>query len=204
MVLLLPRLSLHLHHPRPRRDLLPGEIIWPEDLEIVPWPAHPGLPDGTLRDASGPVGRIPQERILAGEPIREARLAPPEAGLGLPAVLSEGQRAWTTPYIPGLLPHLTPSDHVDLIDAGLPHPTTILAGARVLQLDPGSDTITLAVPEHVLGALEAAEARGALAASVVGAASTGPHGPAPEQRLDSETYALPDAVWGLGSREQAP
>src|SRR5262245_20478727 len=93
-----------------RHDLMPGQTVQPEDLvSIEPWLP---LDDRALTSADQAVGRVPVERILAGELLREERLADPEAGVGLNAVLPRGTVAVRVPLGASLA---EPGDYVDLL-----------------------------------------------------------------------------------------
>lgn len=126
------------------RDLPVGAPIGETDVTIVPF--VPGVvPEGsifsTLDDV---VGRTPRERILASEPIRDERIARPDAGIGLNAIVQPGRRAMTVATntedaVAGLL---QPGNFVDIIVTIKPEdPTatnakwvtdTILQSIRVL------------------------------------------------------------------------
>lgn len=126
------------------RDLPVGAPIGEADVTIVAYvPAV--VPEGsifsTLDDV---VGRTPRERILASEPIRDERIARPDAGIGLNAIVQPGRRAMTVATntedaVAGLL---QPGNFVDIIVTIKPEdPTaanakwvtdTILQSIRVL------------------------------------------------------------------------
>ncbi len=126
------------------RDLLVGMPISEDDVTVVQ--LVPGIvPDAstfsTLEDV---VGRTPRERILASEPIRDERIARPDAGIGLNAIVQPGKRAMTVSTntedaVAGLL---QPGNFVDIIVTIKPEdPTaatakwvtdTILQSIRVL------------------------------------------------------------------------
>lgn len=74
------------------RTLHPGFEITEEDVRLVDMPPHlaPADGEGSLHML---VGRIPAERILEGDPVREARLADFTAARGLAALIPEGLRA---------------------------------------------------------------------------------------------------------------
>lgn len=99
------------------RDLLVGMPISEDDVAVMQ--LAPGvIPEGstfsTLEDV---VGRTPRERILASEPIRDERIARPDAGIGLNAIVQPGKRAMTVATntedaVAGLL---QPGNYVDII-----------------------------------------------------------------------------------------
>lgn len=94
-----------------RHDLMPGKTVLPEDLTMIDLP--PGRKDdAAFTHSDQAVGRVPTERILAFEALREARFAPPEAGVGLNAVVAAGEVAVR---IPLGVAEIQPGNHVDLL-----------------------------------------------------------------------------------------
>ncbi|MFK7929066.1 MAG: Flp pilus assembly protein CpaB [Myxococcota bacterium] len=65
-------------------------------------------------------GRVPRERILAGEPIRKERLANPQAGAGLNALIPKGQRALQVELrgANAVAGFVNPGDYVDILFTG--------------------------------------------------------------------------------------
>lgn len=110
------------------RDLYMGLPITPDDVavrQLVPEMVPPeGMTFGALADV---LGRTPRERILANELLREERLARPDAGIGLNAIVTPGKRAMTIATntetaVAGLL---APGNYVDIIVTIKPEdPTT--------------------------------------------------------------------------------
>jgi len=74
------------------RDLYQGIGVTEDDLYAVQFPTSE-LPEGVFLTPEHVVGRVPRERILANELVRAERLARPEVGEGLHAVIPRGQRA---------------------------------------------------------------------------------------------------------------
>lgn len=95
--------------------LYAGFEIRLSDLTVVQMP--PELAPG---DATGSptqlVGRVPAERILAHDPIREGRLADFGASRGLSALIPDGYRALSLPLVnaPAGAGFLLPGDRVDM------------------------------------------------------------------------------------------
>lgn len=77
------------------RDLYMGLPISGED--VVERDMNPDMIDKehTFASMSDVLGRTPRERILANEPVRDERLARPDAGVGLNAIVTPGKRAMT-------------------------------------------------------------------------------------------------------------
>ncbi len=98
------------------RDLYQGVTITEEDLYAVEIPPR-FLPENVFLSPEHVVGRIPRERILANEFIRADRLADPESGIGLNAVIPRGMRAISVEIADGraLSGFLNPGNYVDVL-----------------------------------------------------------------------------------------
>jgi len=98
------------------RDLYQGRTITEEDLTMTELPPT-FVPDSVLRQPEQATGRVPRERILANEFIREERLADPEAGLGLNAIIPRGMRALSINISSGsaVSGFLNPGNYVDIL-----------------------------------------------------------------------------------------
>jgi len=99
-----------------KRDLGPGKTITAEDLEMTELPPD-YVPDSVLRQVEQAKGRVPRERILRGEFIREERLADPEAGVGLNAIIPRGMRALSINISDGsaVSGFLNPGNYADVL-----------------------------------------------------------------------------------------
>lgn len=89
-------------------------------------------------------GRVPRERILPGEPIRQERLADPKAGAGLNALIPKGQRALQVEMrgAQAVAGFVNPGDYVDVLFTGKnpdegkkDHTRTLLQSKYVLAVD---------------------------------------------------------------------
>jgi pilus assembly protein CpaB len=98
------------------QDIGPGKTIVPDDLAMTELPPE-YVPDSVLRQPEQAVGRVPRERILKNEFIREERLADPEAGLGLNAIIPRGMRALSINISSGsaVSGFLNPGNYVDVL-----------------------------------------------------------------------------------------
>ncbi|MEN0068047.1 MAG: Flp pilus assembly protein CpaB [Myxococcota bacterium] len=98
------------------RDLYQGVTITEEDLYAVQIPPK-YLPEGVFLSPEHVVGRIPRERILANEFVRADRLADPESGVGLNAIIPRGMRALSVSVRDGaaLSGFLNPGNYVDVL-----------------------------------------------------------------------------------------
>jgi len=106
------------------RDLYQGVTITEEDLYAVRIPPR-FLPEGVFLSPEHVVGRIPRERILANEFVRADRLADPESGIGLNAVIPRGMRAISVNIKDGaaLSGFLNPGNYVDVLVTVAPDET---------------------------------------------------------------------------------
>jgi pilus assembly protein CpaB len=97
-------------------DLYQGVTITEDDLYAVAVPIDM-LADTVYRSPEHVVGRIPRERILGDEFVREERLADADEGIGLNAIIPRGQRAISININDGnaLSGHLAPGNYVDLL-----------------------------------------------------------------------------------------
>lgn len=99
------------------------------------------IPEEVYRTKQEVMGRVAMERILYGEFIREERLAEPEAGTGLAAIIPRGMRAYQVKVAGGaqLSGFLNPGNFVDVIavcvEANPPEVRTILRSVTVLAVD---------------------------------------------------------------------
>lgn len=77
------------------RDLYMGLPITPDDVAVRELVPEMVPQDATFPALADVLGRTPRERILTNEMIREERLARPDAGIGLNAIVTPGKRAMT-------------------------------------------------------------------------------------------------------------
>jgi pilus assembly protein CpaB len=107
------------------RDLYQGVTITEDDLYAVQIPPK-YLPEGVFLSPEHVVGRIPRERILANEFVRADRLADPESGVGLNAVIPRGMRAISINISDGaaLSGFLNPNNYVDVLVTVQPEEAT--------------------------------------------------------------------------------
>jgi pilus assembly protein CpaB len=99
-----------------KQDIWQGKTIQVEDLTMIELPQD-YVPESVLRSQEQAVGRVPRERILAHEFIREERLADPEAGVGLNAIIPRGMRALSINISDGsaVSGFLNPGNYVDVL-----------------------------------------------------------------------------------------
>lgn len=120
-------------------DIPPGWNITPEMLQTRTMSAQ--YVQEALKTADSVVGRVAMERILFGEFIREDRLAPPEAGSGMAAIIPRGMRAFQVDVGggQGMSGFLSPGNFVDVIavcdEVEPPEVRTILRSVTVLAIN---------------------------------------------------------------------
>lgn len=115
------------------RDLYMGLPISPDDVterELNPEMIEKEHTFASLADV---LGHTPKERILANEPVREERLARPDAGVGLNAIITPGKRAITVATdtetaVAGLL---QAGNYIDIIVTIRPEDPTQVGGKWV-------------------------------------------------------------------------
>lgn len=103
-------------------DLFQGVTITEEDLYAIEIPPkylylNGGEESGLFSSPEHVVGRVPRERILANEFLREDRLADPQEGIGLNAIIPRGMRALSVNIAGGnaLSNFLQPGNYVDVL-----------------------------------------------------------------------------------------
>ncbi len=122
------------------KHIAPGWTITPEMLESRELLAA-YVPGEAIKETESVVGRVAQERILAGEFIRDDRLAPPEAGIGMGAIIPRGMRAYQVAVKggQGMSGFLSPGNFVDVIAVCVsvdpPETRTILRSISVLAVN---------------------------------------------------------------------
>lgn len=119
-----------------------GARLDASDLTTIPWPGNEPLA-GSFANVQDCVGRALITPVVENEPILDAKLAPKEAGAGLPATIPEGMRAVSVAVndVVGVAGFVIPGTMVDVLVTG-PMPgkgsndnnitRTILENVRVL------------------------------------------------------------------------
>jgi len=103
------------------RPLALGTPLTPQDLALVSWPQ--GAPmAGSFSRIQDCVGRALITPVAQNEPILEQKLAPKEAGAGLPAAIPEGMRAVSVRVddVVGVSGFAMPGTMVDVLVTGQP------------------------------------------------------------------------------------
>jgi pilus assembly protein CpaB len=97
-------------------NLPTGTMIAKEHVKVVPWPA--GSPvQGAFAKPEDVIGRGLIQAIHTNEPITEAKLAPIEAGAGLPPSITPGMRALSVRVndVIGVAGFTVPGTRVDVL-----------------------------------------------------------------------------------------
>ncbi|MFZ5480320.1 MAG: Flp pilus assembly protein CpaB [Myxococcota bacterium] len=136
------------------RDLYMGLPIREDDVtvrKVVPEMVPPELTFAQLTDV---YGRTPRERVLANEILREERLARPDAGIGLNAIVTPGRRAMTlqTDTETGVAGLVQVGNYLDVIVTIKPEDPDQVGGQWV------SETILHGIKVLAVGAQVTAEA----------------------------------------------
>jgi pilus assembly protein CpaB len=98
------------------QDMPTGFLITKDYVKLVPWPASAPVKGGfTSIDKVLNRGLIAS--VAVNEPITEAKLAPLEAGAGLPPTITEGMRALSVRVndVIGVAGFVVPGTHVDVL-----------------------------------------------------------------------------------------
>lgn len=102
-------------------DLQVGAELRADDLKAVEWPAT-SIPAGAFGRAADVVGRSLIVPAVQNEPILDAKLAPKEAGIGLPPAIPQGMRAVSVRVneVIGVAGYVLPGTHVDVLATASP------------------------------------------------------------------------------------
>lgn len=101
------------------RALPLGTRLDESNLQTIPWPSNQPVA-GMYSRVQDCVGRATLTDLAANEPILETKLAPAEAGVGLPATIPEGMRAISVAVneVIGVAGFVTPGTMVDVLVTG--------------------------------------------------------------------------------------
>ena len=98
------------------RALPMGTRITPDVVKVVNWPAKAPVQNG-FTDVNAVADRGLVAAVAENEPILEGKLAPKEAGAGLPPSIPEGMRAMSVKVneVVGVAGFVVPGTHVDVV-----------------------------------------------------------------------------------------
>jgi pilus assembly protein CpaB len=93
-----------------------GVILGPDDVRLIAWPTKSPIAGG-LAKIQDAVGRGLLNAVSENEPITETKLAPREAGGGLPPTIPQGMRALSVKVdeVVGVAGFAVPGTHVDVL-----------------------------------------------------------------------------------------
>jgi pilus assembly protein CpaB len=102
-------------------DVPLGTELRGEDLRVIEWPAG-AAPEGSFSSPSELLGRGVVASMVRNEPVLPAKLAPTEAGAGLPPVIPPGMRAVSvrTNEVIGVAGYVLPGTRVDVLATASP------------------------------------------------------------------------------------
>lgn len=98
------------------REIPFGEKIQAGDLVVIGWP-HEHVPEGVFADPAELLGKVANQRIVAGEPILRARAVQMGGGSSLAALIEPNMRAVTVRVndVIGVAGFLLPGNRVDVL-----------------------------------------------------------------------------------------
>jgi pilus assembly protein CpaB len=99
-----------------KRPLPLGTLVTKDDVKLVPWPSSDPLPGG-FQEIEKVVDRGLIVPVLENEPLSESKLAPIEAGAGLPPTIPAGMRAISVKVneVIGVAGFAVPGTRVDVL-----------------------------------------------------------------------------------------
>ena len=114
-------------------DLSLGTALKKDDLTTLQFPAGQA-PDGSFSAPEELMGRGLIVPIVKNEPILPAKLAPKEAGAGLPPVIPEGMRAVSVRVneVIGVAGYVLPGTRVDVVATASPNETRADTTSKVI------------------------------------------------------------------------
>ena len=97
-------------------DLAMGALVTKEDVKLVPWPSSDPL-QGGFNDIGKVIDRGLIAPVLKNEPLSESKLAPIEAGAGLPPTIPAGMLAFSVKVneVIGVAGFAVPGSRVDVL-----------------------------------------------------------------------------------------
>jgi pilus assembly protein CpaB len=102
-------------------DLQLGEDVQSDDLQVVQWPAE-AVPEGAFSNPADVAGRGLLAPVVKHEPLLSGKVAPREAGSGLPPVIPKGMRAVSVRVneVIGVAGYVLPGTRVDVLATASP------------------------------------------------------------------------------------
>jgi pilus assembly protein CpaB len=118
------------------RQMAVGSMVTKDDVKLVAWPTRTPL-EGGFKDVNEVVNRGLTSPVTLNEPITENKLAPKNAGAGLPPTITQGMRAMSVKVneVIGVAGFVVPGTRVDVL--------------AVLRNDRGEDPVARTVVSNV-------------------------------------------------------
>lgn len=114
-------------------DLQLGTELKVDDMRTVAWPSS-DVPEGAFSKPQDIVGRGLVVPVVKNEPILPAKLAPTEAGAGLPPVIPPGMRAVSVRVneVIGVAGYVLPGTRVDVVATATPTQSQVDMTSKVV------------------------------------------------------------------------
>jgi len=111
-----PQRQPDAHYVAPSHPLEAGELLKPEDTELIAWPASLPL-DGAFAAPAQVAGRVVLFPLAKGQPILDRDLSAAGSGAGLAGHIPDGMRAVAlrSDEVVGVAGFLTPGSHLDVL-----------------------------------------------------------------------------------------
>ncbi len=160
-----------LHYVAPSRALEAGEVIHPESLQVIEWPAESPV-SGAFSRADDLLGRAVLYPVGPNQPLTDKLVSAPGAGVGLAGRIPNGMRAIAlrSDEVMGVAGFLLPGSHLDVLvtyrmdRSPDPRTVTVLQNAEVIaaghqvQPDPQGKPATVDVVTLLLNPADAERA----------------------------------------------
>ena len=114
-------------------DLDVGAELSRDDVRIIQWPAN-AVPTQAISDSNSVVGRGLVMPMIQNEPFLELKLAPKEAGAGLPPAIPPGLRAVSVKVneVIGVAGYVLPGARVDVLATVSPNQSAVEMTSKVI------------------------------------------------------------------------
>jgi pilus assembly protein CpaB len=114
-------------------DLDVGDEITKESVRLVDWPSN-AAPSNGISDPNAVIGRGLVMPMIENEPFLELKLAPKDAGAGLPPAIPPGLRAVSVKVneVIGVAGYVLPGTHVDVVATVSPTQRTTDTTTKVI------------------------------------------------------------------------
>jgi pilus assembly protein CpaB len=129
-----PKASQTTSYAAPSRPLQAGEVLKPDNMEVIAWPVSHPL-EGAHAQPADILGRQVMFPLGKGQPILDGDLSAPGAGTGLAGKIPDGMRAIAlrSDEVVGVAGFLIPGSHLDVLVTYRSGSSTEPVTATVLQ-----------------------------------------------------------------------